>query len=349
LTPFERGGYEEGRKEDPAIGFMNLSFPIGRLFGIQIRIHWFFPLLIGMYLIRGATQPGGGPLLVGFFAALMAGQVLTTIIHEFGHCFAARSVGGHADQIVIWPLGGFAYVGHGGAPRHDLKIAAMGPLTHLPMGALCAGLLLIWVPWRWSYLNPMQDYIAFVPVREYFVPNLLHGLLKIQVILLALNLFVPAYPLDGGRILNNLLLMRYGRERAAAVSTYFSIPIGIAILMWAFMHQELLLGLFGIQILYEAWQIRTLLSQGMISAHPMFGAGPEFDYMPDRPRRKGFFARWREKRARAAIARNEERDRVSRDRVDEVLDKVSREGIGSLTPEERRILDEASRKGRGDS
>ena len=95
--------------------------------------------------------------------------------------------------------------------------------------------------------------------------------------------------------------------------------------------------------------IRTLLSQGMISAHPMFGASPEFDYMPDRPRRKGFFARWREGRARKAAARDEERDRVSRVRVDEVLDKVSREGIGSLTPEERRILDEASRRGRGES
>jgi len=81
----------------------------------------------------------------------------------------------------------------------------------------------------------------------------------------------------------------------------------------------------------------------------MFAGAPEFDYSPGRPRKKGFFARWREKRARAAIARDQERDRVSRDRVDEVLDKVSREGIGSLTPEERRILDEASRRGRGGS
>jgi hypothetical protein len=169
-----------------------------------------------------------------------------------------------------------------------------------------------------------------------------------QLVLLLFNLFIPAYPLDGGRILVNLLLMRFGRDRAASVTTFFSIPIGVAILLWGFWTRDLLFGFLGVWMLFEAWQIRKFIALGQIDAHPMFAGAPEFDYSPGRPRKKGFFGRWREKRARAAIARDQERDRVSRDQVDEVLDKVSREGIGSLTAEEKRILDEASRRGRGE-
>ncbi len=328
---------------------MNLTFPLFRIFGIDVRIHWFYPILIAMNLMRGWSESDGNLLVLGFYAALMTGLLLTTLIHELGHCYGALSVGGHADHILLWPLGGLAYVGHGGAPRHDIKVAAMGPLMHLPLAALFGGLVLIWQPWRWSYLNLLASWYPFHPFREYFFANLSLGLLKMQLVLLLFNLFVPAYPLDGGRILTNLLLMRYGRNRAAIVMTFFSIPIGIAILLWSYQKRDFMFGLFGIWILSEAWQIRKLAAAGQIEAHPMFAGAPEFDYASDRPRRKGFFARWKEKRARKALARDEDRERDSRARVDEVLGKVSREGIGSLTSDEKRILDEASRRSRGES
>jgi Zn-dependent protease len=327
---------------------MNLTFPLFRIFGIQIRIHWFYPILILMYIIQGATDSGGGALMVGFYAALMAGLLLTTIVHELGHCFGARSVGGHAEQILLWPLGGLAYVGHGGAPRNDIKIAAMGPLMHLPLAALLGGLVLLWHPWEWRFLNLFDSWYPFHPFRENFTPNLLLGLFKLQILLLAFNLFVPAYPLDGGRILTNLLLMRFGRDRAAAVTTFFSIPIGVGILFWAFTRRDFMFGLLGIWILSEAWQIRKLIAAGQIDAHPMFAGSPEFDYSPERPERKGFFARWRDRRTRAAAVKDAARVSSDRARVDEVLDKVSREGIGSLTSAEKQVLDDASRRGRGD-
>jgi hypothetical protein len=107
-------------------------------------------------------------------------------------------------------------------------------------------------------------------------------------------------------------------------------------------------GLLGIWILSEAWQIRKLIAAGQIDAHPMFAGSPEFDYSPGRPERKGFFARWRDRRTRAAAVKDAARVSSDRARVDEVLDKVSREGIGSLTSAEKQVLDDASRRGRGD-
>jgi stage IV sporulation protein FB len=333
----------------PPIGLMNLTFPLFRLFGIQVRIHWFFPLLVVMYVLRGQLE--GGPLLMGFYGALMAGLVVTTLLHELGHCFAARSVGGHADEILLWPLGGLAYVGHGGAPRDDIKVALWGPLTHLPMAGICAGILALLGMWQWSFLNVFETWFPFYPLGTYFWQNFAVGFFKLQLILFFFNLLVPAYPLDGGRILTNILLIRYGRSQAAIVTTYFSIPIGVAILIWGFLQRDFLFGLLGIWVLYEAWQIRRLASMGEIDAHPMFAAAPEYDYMPDRGRpekRKGWWARWREKRARAAMAREAEQQVEMRAKVDEVLDKVSREGIGSLSPAEKKILDDASRRGRSE-
>ncbi|HLY09982.1 MAG TPA: site-2 protease family protein [Planctomycetota bacterium] len=328
---------------------MNLTFPLFRIFGIQVRVHWFYPILIVMYILRGATESGGGPLLMGFYAGLMGGLLFTTLVHELGHCFGARSVGAHAEQILLWPLGGLAYVGHGGSPRRDIRIAAMGPLMHVPLAALFAGLVvLIGQPWQWSFFNLFESWYPFYPLRETFWANLCLGLFKLQLLLFLFNLLVPAYPLDGGRILTNLLLMRYGRNQAATVTTFFSIPIGIAILVWGFLQRDFLFGLLGLWMLFEAWQIRKLVAAGQIDAHPMFADSPEYDYMPDRPEKKGFLARWREKRARATIARDRERDQADRARVDAVLEKVSREGIGSLTSDEKRILDEASRRSRGD-
>jgi Zn-dependent protease len=326
---------------------MNLSFPLFRLFGIPIRIHWFYPLVLILILTRGLIGSQGSGLVLGYNALMAAGLLITTIIHELGHCFGARSVGTHADQIVIWPLGGLAYVGHGGAPRHDIKIAVLGPITHLPLAAATIGLLLLQVPWNWTYLNPLDEWIPF-SLRELFWADVCVGVLRIQVLLFVLNLVVPSYPLDGGRILANLLVARFGRDRAAILTTYFSIPIGIAIFIFGFLRRDFFLGLMGIWMLFEAYQIRKLAAEGQLDAHPMFGNTPEFDYMPDRPQGKGFLASWREKRARAAVARDRERELADRARVDAVLEKVSREGIGSLTSDERRILDEASRRGRGE-
>jgi hypothetical protein len=136
-----------------------------------------------------------------------------------------------------------------------------------------------------------------------------------------------------------------------------SFPIGLAMTIWGIAQQEFNILLVGIWVLVEAFQMRRLLRMGELNAHPAFAShGPEYEYLespyrPDRVRvqKPGWFARWRQKRARAAMARNDQRDVVDRARVDAVLDKVSREGIGSLTSDEKQVLDEASRRNRGDA
>lgn len=60
----------------------------------------------------------------------------TVLIHEFGHSFGARCVGGQAQQIILWPLGGLAYISHDSGPKGDLWVTLAGPLTHIPQAAV---------------------------------------------------------------------------------------------------------------------------------------------------------------------------------------------------------------------
>jgi Zn-dependent protease len=320
---------------------------VGRLFGIRLRVHWLLPITIATYLIKDATRAGlWGLERTGITTLIYLASVL---IHEFGHCFTAIRVGGGAEQILLWPLGGLSSVHHSSSPRVQIKVSGIGPLTNfLIAGAAVAGLLLAArVPWSWEYLSPFGDWWPYNWSNlQCFI---LHAL-KLNMVLGLFNL-IPAFPLDGGRMLVAGLTLRYGREHAAVVNSYVAIPIGLALTVGAFSLGDLLLGLIGIWVLFEAWQIRQLARMGRLEEHPAFADVAEFEYMPDRekPRRKGWFGRWREKRAQKSREREAVKDEVLRSRVDEVLEKVSREGLGSLSADEKRILEEASRRSRGES
>ena len=79
------------------------------------------------------------------FAFLVYGPILffTVLIHEFGHSLAAKSVGGNAHTILLWPLGGLAYCHHDAGPKADVWVTFAGPLTHVPQ--IGVWLLMAWL------------------------------------------------------------------------------------------------------------------------------------------------------------------------------------------------------------
>lgn len=318
------------------------SFPLYRLWGIEVRMHWFWPLLALAVLYTGKAW-------LALAAAGLIISLIQVLAHEYGHCWAARKVGGTADKILIWPLGGLSFVTAGDTTRSNMFVAFMGPAINalfiVGPAAVLAGL----GKWQWDFLDPLH---WAIPWPFTFAEQLLVITFKIALVLTLLNLVVPAYPLDGGRILLLWLADRYGRERGSRISLYFSIPVGLALSLWGMVTVELVLLLIGISVLFEAWQIRRLLEMGEISAHPAFASISDFGgmgyYREEAPRKPGFFERWRQRRAAEAQRRRHEEDALIRAKADQVLDKVAREGMHSLTPEERRILEEASRKMRGE-
>src|SRR5438876_12042598 len=89
---------------------LSWSFPLGRMFGITVRVHCLFPFVALCLILHAAYKikdPAGSWLDVSTLVGLL---FLSVLLHEFGHCFAARLMDGDASDILLWPLGGLAYV-----------------------------------------------------------------------------------------------------------------------------------------------------------------------------------------------------------------------------------------------
>ena len=129
---------------------------------------------------------------------------LIVLLHEFGHALACRQVGGTANQIVLWPLGGVAYVDPPQRPGATLWSIAAGPLVNVALLPILFAAFWMSRSLGWAQRCPM--------------PRLLRAVLWIDVGLLVFNM-LPIYPLDGGQILRSLLWFPLGRARSLMVAT----------------------------------------------------------------------------------------------------------------------------------
>src|SRR5438067_1929792 len=86
------------------------SLPLGRLFGIMIRVHILFPFVALGQILHAGAREGASPEDWKLAAGMMGLLFVSVLLHELGHCFGARMVDGDAQDILMWPLGGLAYV-----------------------------------------------------------------------------------------------------------------------------------------------------------------------------------------------------------------------------------------------
>src|SRR5207248_2026466 len=133
----------------------------------------------------------GGYGSLGWNVAEYLALFTVVLLHEFGHAFACRSVGGRADQIVLWPLGGVAFVQPPPRPGAVLWSIAAGPLVNVLLLPATLALRLGGGVLGWAQSSP--DLFQFAEV-----------VFGINLLLLLFNL-IPIYPLDGGQIVQALL------------------------------------------------------------------------------------------------------------------------------------------------
>src|SRR5438094_9256168 len=195
---------------------MGWSIPILRVAGIQLRIHITFLLLIAWigfaYYAQGGSSAAMGGVL--FILLLFA----CVVLHEFGHALAGKAFGINTPDITLLPIGGVARLERiPDEPVQELVIAAAGPAVTalIALGAFIGG-------GSWSY----------PPTMATSIPDLLF---TVNVVLLLFNL-LPAFPMDGGRVLRALLATQLSYARATQIAA--SIGQGCAFVFG-------FLGLFG--------------------------------------------------------------------------------------------------------
>jgi Zn-dependent protease/CBS domain-containing protein len=184
---------------------MGWSFRIARIFGIEVRIHVTFLLLLAFFAYQGYAQGrtlGAALVSVGFILLLF----VCVLLHEFGHALAAARYGIKTPDITLLPIGGVARLQRmPDKPLQELVVAIAGPLVNV----VIAGSLLLGLGLR-AGLGRMADIEnpAIAPLQTLAVVN----------IWLVLFNLIPAFPMDGGRMLRALLATRMNYARATRIA-----------------------------------------------------------------------------------------------------------------------------------
>lgn len=324
-----------GDGEDP----FTWSLPLYTAWRIHVRIHLVFVILIIAELIWSIPRGDiGWPyMLIGM------GTLLTLVLlHEYGHCIACRWVGGTADRIMLWPLGGLAYCDAPKNWRDDLITTVGGP-------AVNAVLLPVFAVPLWALagrdavlFNPFAPGQALGQFDSYWLVALwwLH---YTNAALLAFNVLLPMYPMDGGRILYAILWRSSGHRRAMQIATTVGIVAAIALFVVAVVgNQGLLIGvaIFGGLTCWAERRRLQMTADDEVPGGYDFSRGysglPDENPADEEPEPSRADRRRRER---------EEREQAEEDRI---LAKIAASGLDSLTARERRTLQHATdRRRRG--
>lgn len=340
-----------------------MSFRIGTLFGINIRVHILLILFVAFRLFS-SSDPKETLVFVSMLFVII-------LIHELGHCFGARSVGGDAREIMMWPLGGLAFAHAPMTPWAQFVTVACGPLVNVVF-CIVAGAVMVtsvmvsgikppasphlWgvissVLWinplggpSWGLFDPATGQIAswYWWVMMFYTVNLW---------LLAFNM-LPIYPFDGGQLFFTAIWPFVGIHQATDIAC--KVGLGGAVIL-AFLGLSGRGGslLFFIAIFggMACWQRLQALKYGMVFDERIGTYDHVARSKPPRRRRSWFGGKpappkqnpnpgaWTEKLS--------EHERLEQE-VDEILKKVSERGLHSLTYAERSKLERASRERRGD-
>ena len=206
---------------------MDRGIPLFKVNGIQIRMHYTFPLILVFAAVQFATITGRG--LTGALFGVIVTSILFAIVvlHELGHSFAAQHYGIQVKQIVLLPIGGLAQLARmPEKPSQELVISAAGPLVNFALAGVLAVLGLAYgqeLGLRFAFRLPAG--ITLGAVFSYiFAANLFLGLFNL----------LPAFPMDGGRILRSLLAMRIDFSRATTYAVTIGQGIAVLMALWAF-------------------------------------------------------------------------------------------------------------------
>lgn len=174
---------------------MQWSWSLGRLFGIETRVHASFVFILAWAFL---TSYEGGPAAVLYGFSFLFAVFASVVAHEFGHALTARGFGIATRQILLLPIGGVAQIeGATMPPRQELLVALAGPAVSFMLAGIFFGL---------------------AAVTGDLTPHNFPGALAWTNLGLGVFNLLPAFPMDGGRVLRAALSMRIGPLRATEIA-----------------------------------------------------------------------------------------------------------------------------------
>lgn len=230
---------------------MGWSFRIAQVAGIDIKIHLTFFLIVILGAIAGGASHGAVGAAFGALLILLLFVCVT--LHELGHGIAARAFGIPVREIILLPLGGLALLGRNPSKAwHELVIAAAGPLVNV----IIAGVLLLVAGTAFAFGVFDPETLGEMGRGAFPAPSiqgLTLWLLQANILLVLFNM-IPAFPLDGGRILRSVLAMVIGFRRATRIATFLGQGIAVVMGILGIISGNFLLALVAVFIFLGAGQ-----------------------------------------------------------------------------------------------
>ncbi len=283
---------------------LSWSFPLGRLFGINLRVHILFPVFAVVFILRAGTHKNLNDVDKAWLvaAAVVGLLFVSVLLHELGHCFAARSVDGDAQDILMWPLGGLAYCEVPHTPKATFITAAGGPLVNV---ILCMGTAAILAaysyvpplnPWWDVYRPTLRDMSSgtdvhpppsqksaaaahapaeqptaagVVQLKPAETPARVLGSWEVTLArLFWVNWFMlllnllPGYPLDGGQMLQSVLWWRMDYRQAMLTAIFAGFVVMLVIGIYGMVIDEVMPLMLAMFIYFTCRQRWFILETG---------------------------------------------------------------------------------------
>lgn len=330
---------------------------VGRgLLGVPVSLHWLLVLMPFVLYGAWANEDRKAGVEIEHGRLLLLASIETILLcifvylHEVGHALAGLRTRTPVPEIVIQPFGGAALMGQRmRSPNHEVVVAMAGPLvTLMLMGIFFAG-------YQFGLHDRLEAWTGSSMVRAFYLWGL--------YVNAAMGLFnlIPMMPLDGGKMFRAFLAFKVDPARATQVAATLGQVLAVAMIVvggyfWFTIGGLLpalavFVGIFG---LVGCMQEREMAREGLVYAEGDYGwddAGDSWKAGTKEAPKPGWWARWAERRRKVRQEREAQDEQAFRARVDELLAKVKREGMDSLTKSERQVLDEASarfRKGQSE-
>lgn len=222
---------------------MGGSFKIATVRGIDIKIHvTFFLILVYAAIVFGSGQRGLNGAVFGIIATLLL--FACVVLHELGHSLVAQRYGITVRDITLWPIGGVARLEHmPEKPSQEFWIAIAGPMVNF----LIVGVIFIFAQVRMQVdLGALERNLLRLQI-----PSLLAYLFSANLFLAIFNL-IPAFPMDGGRILRALLASRTNYRRATSIAVAIGQNLALLAGLYGFLTGQLNLVLIAIFVFLGA-------------------------------------------------------------------------------------------------
>lgn len=233
------------------------SITVGRVWGIEIKAHPSVALVAPWVAYNWGWGDHGGLTAMTFGLILMVLLFAFVVLHELGHCFAALRFGVRVRDITLLPIGGVATIENiPEDPRSEITIALAGPAVNLAI-ALLFSPPVAWLAHARGVANPLE---LLGIVTDLSASGFIVYLFLTNVMLVVFNL-LPAFPMDGGRILRAALTYGAGRLTATRIAAGLGQAVGVLLCVVGVFNWDpplIVIGIFIITAAYlEATAVRV--------------------------------------------------------------------------------------------